>query len=177
MAARSPYGVLQNIEQRCRAGARGLPAGGQVDGDWVGIGFDLCGEKLIARMSEINEILPPPETVRIPGVLPWVRGLANVRGSLIPVVDVQALLCGEYIQPDKRRRMLIIDQGDVQAGVLVNEVYGLRRFKPEDRKPRATSGQPALEDLLDGGFSDDSRQWSVFSIERLVSNEQFLRVT
>jgi len=99
MATRSPYSVLQDVEQRCRAHARGLPAGEQVDGDWVGIGFDLCGETLIARMSEINEILPPPETIRIPGVLPWVRGLANVRGSLIPVVDVQALLSGEYIQP------------------------------------------------------------------------------
>ncbi len=177
MATRSPYSVLQDVEQRCRAHARGLPAGEQVDGDWVGIGFDLCGETLIARMSEINEILPPPETIRIPGVLPWVRGLANVRGSLIPVVDVQALLSGEYIHPGKKSRMLIIDQGDVQAGVLVNEIYGLRRFKPQDKKEKAPAQTPVLKDLLDGGFADERQQWSVFSIERLVNNEQFLRVT
>lgn len=177
MAARSPFAVLQDVEQRCRAHAVGLPKGAQVEDDWVGIGFDLCGEPLIAHMSEVNEILPPPDTIRIPGVLPWVRGLANVRGSLIPVVDVQALLCGEYIQPNKKNRLLIIDQDDIQAGVLVNEVYGLRRFKPEDKKPRAPAGKAALKDLLDGGFDDARQQWSVFSLWRLVHNEQFLRVT
>ncbi len=177
MGSRSPFAVLQDIEQRCRSNSLGLPAGEQVEEDWVGIGFELCGETLIARMSEINEILPPPDTVRIPGVLPWVRGLANVRGSLIPVVDVQALLCGEYIRPSKKNRLLVIDQDDIQAGVLVNEVYGLRRFKPEDRHPRAKASQPGLKDLLDGGFDDNRQQWSVFSVRRLVGNEQFLRVT
>jgi twitching motility protein PilI len=177
MATRSPFSILQNIEQRCRSNSLGLPAGEQVEEDWVGIGFELCGEPLIARMSEINEILPPPETIRIPGVLPWVRGLANVRGSLIPVVDVQALLCGEYIRPGKKNRLLVIDQDDIQAGVLVNEVYGLRRFKPEDKQPRAPAAKAALKDLLDGGFGDERQQWSVFSVKRLVGNEQFLRVT
>ncbi len=177
MAARSPYSVLQDVEQRCRAHARGLPTGEQVDSDWVGIGFELCGEALIARMSEISEILPPPETIRIPGVLPWVRGLANVRGSLIPVVDVQALLSGEYVRPGRKSRMLVIDQDDIQAGVLVNEIHGLRHFKPQDKRQQAPARTPALKELLDGGFTDERQQWSVFSIQRLVHNEQFLRVT
>ncbi len=177
MAARSPYSILRDVEARCRAHAVGLPAGAQIEDDWVGIGFELCGEALIARMSEVNEILPPPDTIRIPGVLPWVRGLANVRGALIPVVDVQALLCGEYIRPGKKNRLLIIDQNDIQAGMLVSEVHGLRRFKPEDRKPEAPAAQSPLKDLIDGSFGDERRQWSVFSVKRLVGNEQFLRVT
>ncbi len=177
MAKQSPYSVLKDVEDRCRTQAVGLPSGAQIEDDWVGIGFELCGEALIARMSEVSEILPPPDTIRIPGVLPWVRGLANVRGALIPVVDVQALLCGSYIRPGKKNRLLIINQDDIQAGMLVSEVHGLRRFKPEDRKPEAQAAQSPLKGLIDGSFGDECRQWSVFSVKRLVDNEQFLRVT
>ncbi len=177
MSGRSPFGILRDVERRCRSNAVGLPKGTQIEDDWVGIGFDLCGESLIANMSEVNEILPPPETIRIPGVQPWIRGLANVRGALIPVVDVQALFCGAGIRPHNKNRLLLIDQKGIQAGVLVNEVYGLRRFKPEDKKPRAPAGQAALKDLLDGGFGDERQQWSVFSFRRMVENEQFLRAT
>ncbi|MCK4709471.1 MAG: chemotaxis protein CheW, partial [Gammaproteobacteria bacterium] len=74
MGTNSPFAVLQEYDQRCRANALGLPVGEIVEDDWVGIGFSLNGKQLVAKMDDVTEILPPPETIRVPGVQAWVKG-------------------------------------------------------------------------------------------------------
>jgi chemotaxis signal transduction protein len=62
------------------------------------------------------------------------------------------------------------------AALLVEEVFGLRRFKPDMRKDLDTSGRGPLEPYLDGAFIDDQNEWFIFSVERLVQHEHFLKV-
>ena len=53
---------------------------------------------LLAKMDDVSEILPPPETIRVPGVTHWVNGLANIRGSLMPILDMNGFLYGQTNQ-------------------------------------------------------------------------------
>ncbi len=172
----SPYSILQDFELRCRANAVGLPSGEMVEDDWVGIGFSLCGQHLVAKMADVTEILPPPEAIRVPGVQAWVKGLANVRGTLLPILDMGAYLNGEFIHTGKDRRVLIINKNNVMAGLLVEEVFGMRRFKPELKIESSLLDVEALNPYLTGGFSDTQFKWSIFDVEKLVSHEKFLRV-
>ena len=176
MGVGSPFEVLQEYDQRCRANARGLPLGEIVEEDWVGIGFSLNGKQLIAKMSDVTEILPPPETIKVPGVRAWVKGLANVRGTLLPVLDMRAYLSGVFTQPGKERRILIINKSNVMAGLLVEEVYGMRRFKPDLKIGSNLPDMGELNPYLDGVFSDTQFQWSIFDVEKLVNHEKFLKV-
>jgi len=176
MSAGSPFAVLQEYDRRCRANARGLPVGEIVEDDWVGIGFKLNGKQLIAKMADVTEILPPPETIRVPGVQAWVKGLANVRGTLVPILDMQAYLSGVFTLPGKDRRILIINKDNIMAGLLVEEVFGMRRFKPELKESSNPPGMEQLEPYLDGAFNDSQVQWSIFDVEKLVNHERFLRV-
>ena len=176
MAQTTPYALLTELDRLCRINARGLPAGNKVVDDWIGIGFRLSGERLIAPMDEVAEILPPPSTVRVPGVLNWVRGLANVRGNLMPVLDMNAYLNADPISSTKESRVLIIDRDGVVAALLVEEVFGLRRFKPEMKQPGDGVGRNNLEPYLDGIFNDKQDHWHVFSVDKLVHSEQFLKV-
>ena len=176
MRANSPFAILQDFETRCRANAAGLPTGEVVEDDWIGIGFGLCGQHLVAKMSDVTEILPPPETIRVPGVQTWVTGLANVRGTLLPILDMGAYLNGEFIQPGKECRVLIINKNNVMAGLLVEEVFGMRRFKPDSKDESSILGVDELDPYVTGGFSDTQFKWSVFDVEKLVSHEKFLKV-
>ncbi len=172
----TPYAVLNELDRLCRANARGLPAGNKVVDDWIGIGFRLSGERLIAPMDEVAEILPPPSTVRVPGVLSWVRGLANIRGNLMPVLDMNVYLNADPIPGGKESRVLIIDRDGVVAALLVEEVFGLRRFKPEMKLPGDGDKHNNLEPYLDGAFNDEQDRWRVFSVDKLVHSDQFLKV-
>jgi len=176
MVDTSPFALLLQYDQRCRANARGLPTGEIVEDDWVGIGFVLEGKPLLAKMSDVTEILPPPDTIRVPGVKSWVCGIANVRGTLMPILDMKAFLYGEPARQKKESRVLVINKHNIMAGLLVEEVSGMRRFKPEAKKQTAVAEMGNLEPYLDGVFNDAQTQWNVFSVEKLVTNDRFLKV-
>ena len=89
METGDPFDLLLDIERRCQANAAGLPTLDIVEDEWVGVGFRIGKDKLIAPMYEIEEILDLPEFTYVPGVKSWMVGVANVRGGLLhPVVAV-----------------------------------------------------------------------------------------
>ena len=176
MAIASPYELLKQLDQRFRENSSGLPVASGVIEDWLGIGFAINGVPLLAKMEDVSEILPIPETIRVPGVKSWVRGLANIRGSLMPVLDMNGYLYGNPSRVEKASRILIINREGVVAALLVDEVFGLRRFKPEEHLDEKAENAGSLGAYLSGIFIDQVRRWNVFSVEKLIRTEQFLRV-
>ena len=176
MSIASPYELLKQLDQRCRQNSSGLPAARGVIEDWLGIGFAIRDVPLLVRMDEVEEILPMPETIRVPGVKSWVIGLANVRGNLMPVLDMNGYLSGQSTELRKQSRVLIINHRGVLAALLVDEVFGLRRFKPEEHLNENGSDLGKLAAYLSGMFVDQLRRWNVFSVEKLTGDEPFLSV-
>jgi len=176
MSITSPFELLSSLDRRCRANSSGLPVARAVVDDWIGIGFTIKDIPLLVKMDDISEILPPPETIRVPGVMHWVVGLANIRGSLMPVLDMNAFLYGEATQIRKESRILIVNKIGIVAGLLVDEVYGLRRFKPDEHQPVVNPDVGSIGEYLAGIFVDQVSRWNVFSVEKLARAEQFLRV-
>ncbi len=176
MSITSPFKLLLALDTSSRKNSSSLPVNKLVVDDWTGIGFKINGIPLLTRMEEVTEILPPPDTIRVPGVQHWVKGLANVRGSLMPILDMNAFLHGKATELGKDSRILIVNQNGLVAGLLVDEVYGLRRFKPEERLNEIDAEAGPVRDYLTGIFVDRVQRWNVFSIDKLVKTEQFIRV-
>jgi twitching motility protein PilI len=176
MAITSPFEILRALDANFRANASGLPVNKSVNDDWVGVGFQINNVSLLARMDEVSEILPLPPTVRVPGVKFWVKGLANVRGSLMPVLDMKAFIYGQATVIGKNSRILIVNKNGVTAALLVEEVHGLRRFKPDEHRDEMDPDMGSIKHYLAGIFVDQVHRWNVFSVDKLVDTEQFLRV-
>ena len=83
-----PFAVLTNIALRSRQLSTGLPEQKKTAEQWNGIGFMLAGEHYVVPMGEVTEILHVPRFTQIPGVRPFLIGAANVRGRLLPLVDL-----------------------------------------------------------------------------------------
>ncbi len=176
MPITSPFEILKSLDARCRRNSSGLPVAKAVVDDWIGIGFAINRVPLLAKMDDVSEILPPPDTIRVPGAIHWVKGLANIRGNLMPVLDMNAFLYGKPTRLRKESRVLIIGKLGVVAALLVDEVFGLRRFKPDEQQPENTPDVGSLGLYLNGSFVDQIRSWNVFSVEKLARAETFLRV-
>jgi len=72
-----------------------------------------------AKFYEIREILPYiGRLAKVPGAKSWVKGLANIRGILLPVIDLSGCLDGKPISIERHTRMLIINQAGISAGFL-----------------------------------------------------------
>lgn len=171
----SPLQILRGIEARCREQAYELPRQIEVKEDWMGIGFRLGQHRLVAPLDQVVEILTYPGMSKVPGSKEWVRGIANVRGNLLPIMDLQGYLSGRSASTNRRSRVLVVNHKGVFSGLVVDEVLGLKHFMPEQRVNESPIKDAALKPYLQFGFEVGSEHWSVFSMHRLAETPQFLQ--
>ncbi len=172
----SPFQRLLAFDQRCRAQVR-LPEPEQLEPSWSGVGFRLGEQRLIAPMGEVAEVLHEPRYTQLPGVKPWVLGVANVRGRLLPLIDLCAFAGSELSAPRKQRRVLVIESGEVFSGLLVDELLGMQHFPRSSlQAPASLVPLPAPLAPFVSGVFEAVRPWLVFSPHALAQHQAFLDV-
>ncbi|MFP4245495.1 MAG: chemotaxis protein CheW [Ectothiorhodospira sp.] len=177
-AVNDPFAYLVSVERRGRALGGQLPLQDELRGAWKGVLFILRGQALLAPMDEVAEIVTPPPCTRIPGVRPWVLGMANMRGNLLPLMDLQGLLFGENQTLDARkRRVLVMHQRGVHAGLLVEAVLGMKHFWREEWVDEPPPVEPSLRRHVIGAYRRGEDCLPVFSPRSLVDDEAFMNIS
>jgi twitching motility protein PilI len=165
--------ALAEIEQRSQEAAQRLPQSEAARDVWDGLAFTVSGVRLAAAMPEVSEMLTYQERIaRVPGAKPWMLGLANVRGSLLPVIDLQVYLGGKPIVPSKASRILVLRLRGLVVGLLVPSVHGMRHFNLAGRLPNARM-KGALGAYVYEAFRLDEEVWPVFSMTALAADPEF----
>jgi len=168
---------LKQIEQKCLHSASSMPAIDGATDDWLGIGFKIAGTELLAKMGDVAEILDPPPFTRIPGVKPWVIGIANVRGGLLPLMDLNGFITGELLANLNSGRVMVVNHNGVHTGLIVEEVQGMRHFSLNEQAYELPEVSNRLKPYIKQAFHKDNRYWPVFSMHDLVEDERFLHVS
>jgi twitching motility protein PilI len=172
----SPFQWLQDLEQRARQKGKGLPRQEKVQQIWRGIAFRLGDNLLVTPLNEIREVLHRPIALaKVPGAKAWIKGLANIRGLLLPVIDLQACLGGKPIIIESHTRLLVMNQAGMQAGLLVDEVMGIKHFPEHLRDFNSPCQEPWLSPFARGLFIYEDASWTVFDIHALAESELFLK--
>jgi len=171
-----PVAILKEIEDCCRGSEVGFPRKAEASNEWSGIAFRLGRNKLVAPMDDVIEILDLPESSIVPLTQPWVRGIANVRGSLLPVIDLNGYLGKELPRVTSRTRVLVIDFNGVYSGLVVDEVLGLKYFLEEELTAEDPGVDDELRPWLRSSFRRGDEVWGVFSLLSLVESPMFLQV-
>ena len=173
---RPPLSLLSEIERRSKEVARGLPAQGELQVPWKGIGFRIGDTHALAPLAEVVEILIHPDLTRVPGTLEWVRGVANVRGNLLPIMDLQGFLGAGPTRMTKQSRVIVTDHAGVYVGLLVDEVAGLKHLHDDERLANAPPMSDAITPFLQAAYVQAGRTWAVFSMHALAEHPRFLQV-
>jgi twitching motility protein PilI len=106
----------------------------------------------------------------------WLKGVANVRGNLITIIDLPEYYGKPSVFQDDKARMLIMNIPGLNAGLLVNEVLGLRHFDEElERQDLSGLDDPVLVQL-NGAFLRDNVLWGVFDMKSLAESPAFRHV-
>ncbi len=172
-----PFQRLREIEQLCRDRAETLPSIDSNKDEWVGIGFRVGDTVLISRMGEVTEILDPPDFTRVPGVKSWVVGIANVRGSLLPLMDLKGFVTGESLKNRKLGRVLVVNHKGTNTGLIVDEVLGLRHFFLNEQAFELPDMASTLKPFIKQAFQREDQYWPVFSFHSLIEDERFLHAS
>ena len=87
-------------------------------------------ENFLVDMGLAGEIGPLPEIAAVPWTKPWYRGLANVRGRLVGVVDLLHMCGRTPLPPDQAQQVLVFGEGlGVNAAILITRAFGIRNVK------------------------------------------------
>ncbi|MCX2896326.1 chemotaxis protein CheW [Pseudomonas mandelii] len=168
------FELLLQIDQRCRLLAADLPSQPTRQDSWSGIGFRLGEHWYVAPMGEISEVLHEPRCTQLPGVKTWVKGVANLRGRLLPIMDVCGFFGLELSAVRKQRRVLVVEHNEVFAGLMVDEVFGLQHFAQGSLEPVDNLSGP-IAPFIKGRFQRE-QDWQVFSPFALAQSQGFMHV-
>jgi twitching motility protein PilI len=171
-----PIDILLEIEALARKNAKGLPQQVESKDVWSGIAFRVGDVNLIAPLTQVNEILHYPSLTLVPGTLTWVKGLANIRGTLLPIMDLRNFLGQSSITPRSQSRIMVIHQGELSAGLLVDEVLGLKHFDYEEKASRVKKLDESMKPYIHGAFQRDKQTWYVFNMAALADDPSFYKV-
>lgn len=177
MASLSPYQLLKQLADASRHQAKGLPAQEDAREYWSGIGFVLGGQHFVAHMDNVAEILRVPSFTKLPGVKRWVRGVANVRGRLVPIMDLLTYI-GQKADPAHRksRRAIIIDADDITNGLIIDGIEGMQHFPVEEFASVTVQTPDLLKPYIQGQYVKEGRTWIVINPRDLVASEEFMQV-
>lgn len=171
-----PYELLRELDRRARSAAQGQPESTATGAEWVGIAFRIGGEAFLLAREETREVMSFPGTVtRVPGARAWVRGLSNLRGQLLPVIDLRAYLGSGTTGVTRATRVLVANHREVPAGLMVDEVMGFRRFFESEFSADLPPTLLRCERYLAGAFRRGAEVWPVFSLRSLLENPSFLQ--
>jgi twitching motility protein PilI len=174
----APFELLIEYEQRSLAHVVGLPEQLDAPGLWRGVGFRIGHKRLASGFDEVVEIMPMPQVTPVPGAQPWMLGVANIRGNLLPIVDLKQFLEGERTVLHEGQRVLIVRQPGGDVAVTIDELYGQRSFNDEQQIPMDALSESTLAEgryahFVDRAYRLAEDAWGIFSLERLARTPEF----
>jgi len=174
MGDSAPFQLLLEIAARARSGSDADQSRLRVQPHWSGVGFSLLGQRLVAPIGSVTEVLMLPPLTRLPRVAPWLRGVANVRGRLLPVIGLATFLGGRSSTDWHAHRALVVENDEFHCALVVDDVHGLQHFTAESFRELASAIDPAMAPFVSGSYSSADGAWAVFRPDLLTRDNRFL---
>ena len=171
MASRGFIELLR-IADLARARKSGRRGGKEFD--WQGVVFEIGGQRLVAPMGQVSEVLSMPEYTSLPLVKPWMLGIANIRGRLLPLTDLSRFLqVPSRLTQMSQRKVIVIDHDNVFSGLLVDQVLGIEQFTQDQYRAEALEPSSPFAPDNHGKCVKDEQDWNVFMPSLLAQDLQY----
>lgn len=168
------FAKLLEYEKRSQQYVPGKRSGGGPSREWSGVTFSLGEAQLACNIDRVTEILSLPQATPVPGAKPWILGLANVRGSLLTVIDLAWYLTGVRSPVTARSRLLTTTLNKAPIGLLIDEVLGQRHFLDSDASPAKLTADSFLSAIVSNQHSMGAETWNEVDLDRLFNSVEFL---
>jgi purine-binding chemotaxis protein CheW len=133
------------------------------------VGFIVGNEEFAVPILSIQEIIKPIEWTRVPFTSDYVLGVFNLRGNVLPLIDLRKKFNAPETEFDDDVRFIVIKIGDELAGFVIDRLtQALRIEESSILPPPDTSDRDAL---IEGVARIDDRIISILRIKGLLKNE------
>ncbi len=133
--------------------------------------FDLSGEDYGIDIGSVRSIIRMQEITKVPGTPDFVEGVTNLRGSIIPVVDLRkrfGLIAGDQTNES---RVVVVDISGQDIGMMVDAVTEVMRIPVSSIEPPSSVITTTDSDYLLGIAKLEDRLVILLDLEKVLSDE------
>ncbi|HOJ13131.1 MAG TPA: chemotaxis protein CheW [Deltaproteobacteria bacterium] len=140
------------------------------------LSFKLDNEEYALDISKVREVLDMTRITRVPQAPAFMKGVINLRGSVVPVVDLNKKFGIKDTESTVNTRIIIgevaVDGEDTVLGVLADSVHEVMEMEPENIEPAPKIGMRLNTDFIKGMGKKDDEFIMILDIDRVFSAEE-----
>lgn len=134
------------------------------------VGFIIGDEEYAIPILTIQEIIKPFAWTRVPQVPPYVKGVFNMRGSVIPLIDLRLKFGLAEEKHSDETRFIVMKVGDEVAGFVIDRLTMALRIKKENIGP-APDTINSDDSLIDGVGKEEDRIITILKADKLLERD------
>lgn len=137
------------------------------------LGLQIGNDNWLVDLADVSEVMPVPAVAGVPLAHPWFKGVANIRGNLVSVVDLPAFFGQQHQGFTLLARLVLLQPRHLpHASVLVNKMMGLKHLADLEALP-LSGDEP---NWISAKYQDAAgQQWQVLDVVKLVNEPAFLQ--
>ncbi|MDY0013592.1 MAG: chemotaxis protein CheW [Rhodocyclaceae bacterium] len=138
--------------------------------------FTLGGEMFAVGILNVKEIIEYGHLTEIPMMPSFIRGVINLRGAVVPVIDLAARFGGKASEVQRRTCIVIVEvtQADVRQdiGIMVDAVSEVLEIQAAEIEPPPSFGARIRADFIAGMGKVDGRFVIILEIQKVLSVDE-----
>jgi purine-binding chemotaxis protein CheW len=133
--------------------------------------FDLGGELYAVDIGAVYEIIRMQPITKVPKAPFFVEGIINLRGKVIPVVDMRKRFGLTNLEQTKDNRIMVVDSGGQSVGIIVDAVTEVLRIASESVEPPSSIITTSASDYMLGIAKRDGDMIVLLDLDRVLTKE------
>lgn len=135
------------------------------------LSFSVSGELFGIELIHVHEILRPVFITRIPNVEESILGVINLRGEIIPILDLKKKFDQGYTELTPKTRIVVLEYNSKRFGLLVEEVRQVIKILKNSIASINTALQSSFNNMIDYVGRSDDLLVLILELKKLISEE------
>jgi purine-binding chemotaxis protein CheW len=133
------------------------------------VAFFLANEEYGVTITQIQEVIRKPNITHIPGMPDFIEGVINLRGKVIPIIDLRKRFGLEQMQESDKTRIIVANTSDQTIGLIVDGVSEVIHLPEDQIDPIPPTIASIDAEYLSGVGKMDRRLVILLNVEKLLS--------
>lgn len=138
--------------------------------------FSLGEEEYAIDILKVQEILGYENVTRIANAPEFIKGVTNLRGVIVPIVDLRIKFHLDKVDYDGQTVVIVVNVSERIVGIVVDGVSDVMTLTPEQIKPAPELGMSLSSDFLSGLGSLENRMLVLIDIDKLLTSKEMALV-
>ncbi|HHU91711.1 MAG TPA: purine-binding chemotaxis protein CheW [Halanaerobiaceae bacterium] len=140
--------------------------------------FSVGKEKFGVDVNQIKQVIPVMETTYIPNSPAFVKGVINLRGDIIPIIDLAGKLSLQRVEVDEeKKRIIIVELKDIQnVGMLVDNVTEMIRIDADEISDAPDLVKAVHSDYIQGVAKVNNQLLILLNLNKVLTSEELIEL-